>query len=274
MTADIVTAKALPCNWGWGFSMNISSFGRLAWAAIAGVAASVALVGAASAADLGTKPLLKAPPMVRVYSWTGCYVGGFAGWSVANKWQSADSNGYNTANGGVSPWDLSLDSNVLGGGTLGCNWQPTSWLVLGIEGEGGYLHNSGNLNQPLNVGGPGNLNDGVKVGDTYGLVAGRVGVAFDRLLIYGKLGVAFYDSTATVTDSNAPRFAATGSKSQDPFAFGGGGEYAIFDHWTGKAEYMYFEKGSSFNATSGAFNFLQTPSPIQTFKIGLNYKFW
>lgn len=258
-----------------------NGFGRFAQAAIIGVAAAVAAVGAASAADLASKaPLYKAPP--RAYNWTGCYIGGTVGWGTANKWTSTDSNNYAGAQGytgSQNQWDFSENSSVLGGGTLGCNWQPTSWLVLGVEGEGGYLQLSGNGGQPFVTGGfnTPNVNDAVKMGSAYGLVAGRVGVAFDRLLIYGKAGVAFYNASATVTDSANPALNATGSKSETPFAVGGGGEYAIWDHWTGKAEYMYFDKGSDFNATGtvGArtFTFAQTPSSVHTFKIGINYKF-
>ncbi len=253
--------------------MKISGFGRFAQAAIIGVAAAMVAVGTATAADLATKaPLYKAPP--RAFSWTGCYIGGTVGWGTANKWNSTDVNGYG-APGSQSQWEFSEDTSVLGGGTLGCNWQPTNWLVLGVEGEGGYLQLSGNGPQPLMTGGfnAPTVNDGVKMGSAYGLIAGRVGVAFDRLLIYGKVGVAFYNASATVTDSANPALNATGSKSETPLALGFGGEYAIWDHWTGKAEYMYFDKGSSFNATSGGFTFAQEPSSVHTFKMGINYKF-
>jgi outer membrane immunogenic protein len=88
------------------------------------------------------------------------------------------------------------------------------------------------------------------------------------------MGVAFYDSTAKITDAAAPGFVATGSKFQSPFAVGVGGEYAIYDHWTGKAEYVYFDRGSSFNACGGGACWKQDPSDVHTFKVGLNYKFW
>jgi opacity protein-like surface antigen len=40
---------------------------------------------------------------------------------------------------------------------------------------------------------------------------------------------------------------ASASKSQTPFAFGGGAEYPLTEHWIGKAEYLYFEKGGSYS---------------------------
>jgi outer membrane immunogenic protein len=240
-----------------------SGLNGVALAAAVGLAA----VSAGQAADLAVKaPAVKA---VAPYSWTGCYVGGFVGYGAANTWKSADLNGYNP--GGFSPWEFSLGSEATGGGTLGCNWQATSWLVLGIEGEGGYLNVEGSSAQPPAFA---SVAETAKIGSGYGLVAGRVGVAFDRLLIYSKIGVAFYDTTATITDAATPGFVATGSKFQTPLALGVGGEYAIYDHWSGKAEYVFFDRGSSFNACGGGFCWKQDPSTVQTFKIGLNYKFW
>jgi outer membrane immunogenic protein len=247
---------------------------RLALAAtVALPAVGVIDVGAGRAADLPLKAPIKA--VVAPYNWTGCYVGGFVGWAAANQWTSTDLNGFAPAS--VSSWDFSLGNQAVGGGTVGCNWQANSWFVLGLEGEGGYLNVEGSGPQPLIVvppgGGFGSVSATAKMGTGYGLVAGRVGVAFDRLLLYTKLGVAFFDTSATITDAATPGFVATGSKSQTPFTVGGGVEYAMWDHWTGKFEYMFVEKGSSFNACGGGFCWKQDPSTAHIGKIGLNYKF-
>lgn len=211
------------------------------------------------------------------YNWSGCYAGGYVGWASADKWTSTDLNGFSPV--GVSPWNFSLGNEAIGGGTLGCNWQAVGWLVLGIEGEGGFLNVQGPGPQPLIVPpGFGTVSDTAKVGSGYGLIGGRVGFAFDRLLIYGKFGAALYDSAATITDANTPGFVAAGGKSQSTFAVGVGGEYLIFDHWSGKVEYLLFDHGSSFNAcgvnAGQSFCWKQDPSTVNTFKIGLNYKFW
>jgi outer membrane immunogenic protein len=245
----------------------------VALAVTVGLAAvSVFGAGAGKAADLGVKAPVKA--VAPYYNWTGCYAGGFVGYGAANTWKSADLNHFNTT--GVNPFDFSLGNEGTGGGTLGCNWQASSWLVLGIEGEAGYLKVEGGASPTL-LAPPGfsTLSDVAKVGTGYGLIAGRAGVAFDRLLVYGKVGVAFYDTSATVTDGSVPGFVATASKSQAPLAVGGGAEYAMWDHWLGKAEYVWFDRGSSFNACGqGGFCFRQDPSPVHTFKVGLSYKFW
>jgi opacity protein-like surface antigen len=242
-----------------------------ALAATAALATAIVInAGAGLAADLA----VKAPKAL--YNWTGCYVGGYVGYGAGNDWRSTDLTGLHPAN--VNPWDFSIGNEAIGGGTLGCNWQASSWLVLGVEGEAGFLHINGGAPQPLITPPPGGgfssvLGSGT-FGTGYGLIAGRAGVAFDRLLVYGKVGVAFYDSAATITDSNIPGFVATGSKSQSPFAIGGGVQYAMWDHWLGNVEYVHFDRGSSFNACGGGLCWKQDPSPVHTFKIGLDYKFW
>jgi outer membrane immunogenic protein len=249
---------------------------RLALAATVALAAvGIIDVGPGRAADLPAK----APPKMVAYSWTGCYLGGFAGWGQANNWQSTDLNGYNPA--GANPWEFSLNTSVIYGGTVGCNWQAPMYIgplqpVLGIEGEGGFMGLSvAPFAQPFPVavgGGPTTVSDAAKIGSGYGVVAGRVGLAFDRLLVYGKVGVAFYDATATITDTSNPGFLATGSRSVSTLAFGAGAEYAMWDHWTGKAEYLVFDS-TSFNACGGTFCWKQDTGIVQTFKLGLNYKF-
>ncbi len=247
-----------------------SKLNKLALAAVVSLAA-VGIIGveAGQAADLAVKA--PARRVIAPYSWTGCYVGGFVGYAAQNDWKSTDLNGF--APGGANPWDFSPGNQATGGGTLGCNWQANSWLVLGLEGEGGFLKVEGASTQPLST-----VGDITKTGTGYGLIAGRVGAAFDRLLIYSKVGVAFYDTAATIVDPSTPGFVATASKSQAPLALGVGGEYAIYDHWSGKAEYVFFDHGSSFNAcgvsAGQSFCWKQDPSTVHTFKIGLNYKFF
>jgi outer membrane immunogenic protein len=51
---------------------------------------------------------------------------------------------------GSHSWNVPLDSSVIGGGTLGCNWQPVGTpFVFGVEGEGGYMKLEGSALDPL-----------------------------------------------------------------------------------------------------------------------------
>ena len=158
--------------------------------------ATVAVLGfasVASAADL--RPLPARPLVAPVYNWTSCYIGGYVGgaWS-AESVRVQDVNGYNFFNSGLyDVWNYDLKSSFLGGGTLGCNWQPIgSPFVIGAEGEIGYLRLTASaLDFPLDP--FQSINSTVRVGDWYGMVTGRLGYAWDRALVYVKGGVAFVD---------------------------------------------------------------------------------
>ena len=260
--------------------MQGKSWGAFALAAAVGLAGSAAVgVMSAGAADMETKAPVWKPP----YNWSGCYFGGSLGWGAANDWETKDVG--NTAGilenpGGGNPWAFSLNNGALIAGTVGCNWQPMAFpLVLGIEGEGGWLRLNGPGRQPVGTG-AGNVTDASRNTNSYELVAARFGWAFlERILVYGKVGVAFYDAHSTVTDVAGPGIVATGGKSQSPLATGGGVEYAFDAHWTGKAEYMYFDRGTSYlscgqlGGAGATFCWNDSPSPIHTFKVGVNYKF-
>ena len=162
--------------------------------------ATVAVLGfasVASAADL--RPLPARPLVAPVYNWTSCYIGGYVGgaWG-AESVRVQDVNGYNIATSSVyDAWNYDLKSSFLGGGTLGCNWQPIgSPFVIGAEGEIGYLRLTASaLDFPLDP--FQTINSSVRIGDWYGMVTGRLGYAWDRALVYVKGGVAFVDVNAT-----------------------------------------------------------------------------
>lgn len=223
-------------------------------------AAAVTIVSTASAADLRPRPI--APVLPPPFSWTGCYLGGFAGGAWVD----------DTI---VLPVNLRVDSSFIGGGTLGCNWQPigTPW-VLGIEGELGYIDLSGSASVPF---GPNVIFASAKIGNTYGMVTGRLGYAVDRILFYAKGGAAFVDESVTVF---TPAFVATASNNGAHWTIGGGIEWAFGNNWTLKAEYMFIGLD---NNSPCAFNPGVSVPPgcwnqsgfdgISTFKVGLNYLF-
>src|SRR5262245_19383960 len=105
---------------------------RVAITALASCALGLSL-SVASAADLPSKAAPMLPPPPPPYNWTGFYVGGHlgAGWARNDlNDTSVDIAGFN-----FFPPDRSLSNGVgvLGGVTLGYNWQlPNSPIVLGI----------------------------------------------------------------------------------------------------------------------------------------------
>jgi hypothetical protein len=98
---------------GWGSGMTKIRWKEGARVAVAAFAVAAMGVETAAGADMIRKP---APgPAAPVINWTGCYIGATLGWGLGNLWRSTDLNLYNPAN--VNPWEFSLNSSALGGGT-------------------------------------------------------------------------------------------------------------------------------------------------------------
>ena len=113
-------------------------------------------VAPATGADLGPRPIYKAlqPAMVtvRVFSWTGCYIGGNIGWGWGRETVSVPDLGERTgvpALAGVSLGPVTGNtSGVLGGGQIGCNYQFAENWVIGVEGDGSAADIKGDVNAP------------------------------------------------------------------------------------------------------------------------------
>jgi outer membrane immunogenic protein len=234
----------------------------------AAVAISAMLgTGAASAADMAVRAMPYAAP-APVFSWTGCYVGAHAGAGVLLD-QGFQSRG-------------TLDRHGVGGlagGQIGCNYQ-TGMLVLGIEGEGFWSGMRINVDQF----------DGVDLFQTTTIknkwdydVAARIGVAFDRALVYGKAGWVAGGFEWNATQVNfCGNFCSTtqGSATLDGLLIGLGLEYAFTNNWTAKFEYDYLGFGSKnvvFTTSRPLFaSFSQTQNVSadkHIFKVGVNYLF-
>lgn len=231
-----------------------------------------------SAADLAVRMPLKAAAVAPAFSWSGCYVGGFVGGAAnAGDTVTTDRNGFDGRVGFA--WGYKTETSVIGGGTLGCNWQPSaSHIVLGIEGEGGYLKMSGSAWDPLS-GARGYST--TKVGDWYGMITGRAGYSFDRTLVYAKGGAAFVDVSNGIGDNfgfhGGPAFLVSTSTTKATWAAGGGVEWAFDPSWSVKAEYMYIglNNTQSVSVVRGGttYNWDTKNDGIHTAKIGLNYRF-
>jgi outer membrane immunogenic protein len=287
----------------------------LGWAPLV----TLVVIGSAAAADL--RMPLKAPPITPAFSWTGCYVGGYAG----GAWNGRDGaiftdqgqNGLGAAGsiavppflsyaGGavaarivpVHSWNADLDGSLIGGGTLGCNWQPVgSSFVLGLEGEAGYMRLRGQAFDPATIVSTQTTLDvlgSAKVGDWYAMVTGRLGYAWDRALLYLKGGVAFVPTRASVVDACQNTvagcgnwlIATAGSSTVSTWTVGGGIEWAFAPNWSVKGEYMFIaiDENSGFQTcgpvttpsgailAGGPFCFNNAFGGIHTAKIGLNYR--
>jgi outer membrane immunogenic protein len=261
------------------------------------VVASLGLTAMASAADLPARTYTKAPVIPPVFNWSGFYIGGFAGYAWADGNATATEAATATGvfyNGTGLPTTYGLKGSFLGGGTVGYNWQaPGSNFVFGLEGEAGYLHVRGSRQDvnAFNAGlSPIDSVNTTRIGDAYGVIAGRIGYAWDRTLLYAKGGVAFVGHSSSFNDScigaGAPGcgpgvLVINHSDTQTTYAVGAGIEYAFTPNWSLKGEYLYLgtrqtNTSSNFSVAAPA-NVLFTNSNsdpgIHTVKVGVNYRF-
>ncbi len=269
----------------------------------------VMLAAPAIAADLGRRPVYKTPPVAPPppFTWTGCYVGGFVGGAFTDgdaTFTDLGNASFGSFSGGVAAarihgahsWSDDLDSSFIGGGTLGCNWQPVGTpFVLGLEGEVGYIRLNGQAFDPTTIQGTGQTTLDVlgnaKIGDWYAMATGRIGYAFDRVLVYVKGGAAFVPTRASVVDTCATPgcgnwfIATTADKTVTTGTIGGGVEWAFAQNWSIKGEYMFIGLGgddrtSCATATNinggaiggGPFCFNHDFPGVHTVKLGINWR--
>src|SRR5579863_9333142 len=155
------------------------------------------------AADLPMSYKSPAPAIVPTYTWTGCYLGVHGGGGAMNDSNSNSSNFEGSGNGN----NAFHGTGGIAGGQLGCNYQMTN-VVFGVEGEGYWSGIKGTLDSSTNSFGSGsqagilsetdfNHNETQNKYDF--TIAGRMGIAFDRTLVYGKGGWAWgkFDALAS-----------------------------------------------------------------------------
>jgi outer membrane immunogenic protein len=228
---------------------------------IALAAGTVVCLCSAHAADL---PRARAPAPVApvayvppVYNWSGIYVGGNLGAGFAD---SSWSDPFTGAHNNFSK------SGFIGGGQIGANVQFNA-LVLGIEGDFDWTGLKRSSQDSL-----GNaINTNTQWTST---VTGRVGAAFDRLLVYGKGGVAFAHDKDSLTDIVGNT--ASASLTRTGWTAGAGLEYAFAPNWSAKIEYDYLGFGpDTVNLATTHFpTFSANPSlNVQEVKAGINFKF-
>jgi outer membrane immunogenic protein len=216
--------------------------------------ASTMFVGAASAADIQRPaPIYKAPMLtqVRVYDWTGFYVGGNVGYG----WGKQD---VSLAGAGVGSPSV---NGFLGGGQVGYNWQVNQ-IVYGVEADLQASGQSGSSGLGATA-----YTDKL---DWFGTVRGRVGYAFDRWLPYVTGGWAYGHGSISGAAAGAP-FSA--SSSYSGWTAGAGLEYALLNNWSVKGEWLYVDFGNGPSAVTGAGTIGGNHLTDNIFRLGVNYKF-
>jgi outer membrane immunogenic protein len=134
------------------------------------------------------------------------------------------------------PYNL---KGVIGGGQAGFNYQIGN-IVLGVEGDMSAADIKGSVTDTVNA-----YTVTTKL-DWLATVRGRVGLAFDRILVYGTAGVAIAHAKSTLDDSFSGPLVITTTSSADYVGWTGGGgiEWALSPNWSIKGEYLYADLGS------------------------------
>lgn len=286
---------------------------------------SIAIIAAASAvasaqitwaADMPVKAPRYAPtPPPALDSWTGFYIGGNVGYS----WGNADTD-FNAApitvniinNPPISSVSLPgfvgsesvKPAGIIGGGQIGYNWQFASHWIAGVEADiqasGQKAGNDFSNPFSFNVrGGAGSsLVAGTAVTDYeakiswFGTMRGRIGYAWDRVMLYATGGLAYGEvqlgGTRTVTGTvlGLPPLSTTTalghSQVNAGWTVGAGVEAALVGNWTWKAEYLYVNLGSlddpdvpgpRITSVTGGQTLTHTNYTDNILRVGLNYRF-
>jgi outer membrane immunogenic protein len=202
--------------------------GALSRAAIAASAFFIA-TSAASAGDLSLPSA--AANYSPYYNWSGYYAGVFAGgahgiWTV----DFYRNNNHGHAEEGAD----GLAVGIYGG----YNYQFANRFVIGGELD---LGNS-NASQSNNI--FDNDTSLAKFG-MFGSARMRVGYAFDRLLLFGTLGLSVANVTNDIQKGrNAGEEVVWENQLRAGVTSGAGAEYAFAKNWVGRVEYVYTDYGT------------------------------
>ena len=278
------------------------------------------LAGPVLAADL---PVYKAPASVAVCFWCGWYVGGNVGgtWAQDTNVTTASAPGF--AAGAGTPTGFVPEANVaaalasnsiggkqsgfIGGGQIGYNLQLAPAWVAGVETDIQGLSNSKGASAvtatsgvPIFVTEAFTSTTAVsRHVDYLGTLRGRLGfLVTPSLLFYGTGGLAYGGVHAATVISQADTgilpgpvsasytSAAAINTTRAGWTAGAGAEMRLWDHWTGKLEYLYYDLGTVSYSLPNLVANVPFAAPAWTasaassarfngnvVRVGLNYKF-
>lgn len=274
---------------------------------VVAVVSAIAFIPNAFAADLP----VKAPPVpvVASYNWNGFYIGANIGGGWGNRSvdylpnDPASAALFRPAAGGAPP-SISFDtSGALGGLQLGYNWQFNRNWLIGIETDFDWLGMKGSGSSTNSVNGvdpiAATVDEHVK---WFGTTRARLGyLPTNRLLTYVTGGLAYgkvehsgfytqggagFNSTLSgfsVLCGGTTCFSGASSSTAVGWTLGGGLEYAVWQNWTVKAEYLYVSlNGKSVTETALAFTAGNLPASFNAnynrtnfnvARVGINYRF-
>src|SRR5581483_9134508 len=202
-------------------------------------------IGSASAADMA----VKAPPrpvIAPIYNWGGFYVGLNGGGGSSHKcWDLVNLAGFGPVVPSLPEGCHDATGGTIGG-QIGYRWQTSNW-VFGVEGQGNWANFDGN-NLNLQDGIPpfffrAGLTDRSRI-DSFGMITGQIGYAWNNLLGYVKGGAAVvhdrYDTYIAVIGTPID----SASENRWGGVVGVGFEFGFAPHWSVAFEYDHMFLGS------------------------------
>jgi outer membrane immunogenic protein len=246
---------------------------RIILTSLTALGLSAGLNAAASAADM-TPVYSKVP--AAPFTWTGVYFGGNAGYGA-----QTDNDAITLASPSVTGIDMKQSGGFVGI-QMGYNYQM-GMLVLGLEGDVQAANLEKSSSQTIDKAGDA-LQASSNIGD-WGTIRGRIGAAFDHLLVYGTGGAALGSpsNTLQVNFANGNQSFLQNDGTQFGYVVGAGLEYAVDKRWTMKLEYQYVNLGSySLSAPqvtpNGALVGTTSSNTINndfhTVRLGVNWRFY
>ena len=227
----------------------------------------------AAAAETGAALPKEAAPPRRAFSWTGFYLGGNVGGGTSRI--DFSGTGVFTIAGVADPFAFANSgtaSGILAGGQLGFNYELPAHVVLGFEADldGSSFHGlttfcSTGTGGPL-LGHGANCETSNNKLEQFSTVRGRIGYAFDKVLVYGTGGFAWErSSTSTIATcvtiagscpGHGVKFtdgSSEASATLSGWAAGVGIEWALTPQWILRAEYLHltFDRGAENVSASG-----------------------
>jgi outer membrane immunogenic protein len=191
--------------------------------------AILAMTVSASAADM---PVKASPRAAAAFSWAGTYIGAVGSAGIMNSEMSDQWCATACDAPDMARWGGAI------GLTLGHNFQSGS-LVYGIEGDGSWAW----FRQSLTNSDSAYVQTSRAKWDWYATLRGRLGLAFDRTLVYATGGVAFvgakYSNRYSVASTLPTDEGFSFSDTQVGIAAGVGVERAFTNNLSFKAEYLY-----------------------------------
>jgi outer membrane immunogenic protein len=200
---------------------------------VLGAALSLAITGAAIAADVAPPNYYYTAPAPLASSWAGPYIGATLGY----EWGRVSNN-------------PTQPTGIEGGLEAGFNWQHGNF-VYGGEADIN-LSGAEDTFSPWQFSNP-----------WFGTLRGRAGVAINNVLLYGTAGLSYGSLTATSPGNLSETHTSVG------WVAGAGAEIGFAPHWSAKAEWLYIDLADHSFSVTGADNGLSA----NLLRLGVNYRF-